>query len=50
MRFEDVKSPTFGQDEIDDEVLVDEATKLFDNFAVLVCHQHSIDATRFLEA
>lgn len=47
--FEDDVLPTFGPDETGDEVQVYEATKIFDNLAALVCHQHSIDITRFFE-
>lgn len=47
--FEDDISPIFEPDETDNEVLVDEAKKLVDSFAVQVCHQYLIYATRFFE-
>lgn len=46
---EDDVSLTSKPDESDDEVQVVGVTKLFNNFAVLVCQQHSIDTSRFYE-
>lgn len=50
LSFEDNVSSTFEPDETNDEVQVDEATKLFVNFANPVYHQKSIDAADILRS